>query len=166
MRAETLSYQLEQLRDKLLAHNLMVTVAESCTGGLIASAMTSLAGSSQWFDRGFVTYSNAAKTEMLGVSTAVLTAYGAVSEQTAAAMAEGALANSHASISVAVTGIAGPDGGTAPKPVGTVCLAWSDRQTTRTTRVLFQGDRASIRDQTVVMAIQGLLDLLESTGGH
>jgi len=166
MGVDTLSYQLEQLRDRLLAHKMMVAVAESCTGGRIASAMTSLPGSSHWFDRGFVTYSNSAKTEMLGVSTAILAAYGAVSEQTAAAMAEGALANSHAGISVAVTGIAGPDGGTDQKPVGTVCLAWSDRQITRTTTVLFSGDRESVREQTVVMSIQGLLDLLESTGGR
>jgi nicotinamide-nucleotide amidase len=166
MSVHTLSYQLEQLRDRLLVHNLMVAVAESCTGGGIASAMTSLAGSSHWFDRGFVTYSNSAKIEMLGVATSLLATYGAVSEQTAAAMAQGALANSHAGISVAVTGIAGPDGGTEQKPVGTVCLAWSNGQTTRTTTMLFTGDRASIREQAVALAIEGLLEILDSTGSQ
>ena len=164
MKGNTLSSLLELLRDRLLAHNLMLTVAESCTGGGIAKAITSLAGSSRWFDRGFVTYSNLAKTEMLGVPMATLDAYGAVSEQTATLMAEGALANSHAGISVAVTGIAGPEGGSDLKPVGTVCFAWSYQHTTRTTTAQFAGDREAVREQAILMAIQGLLDLLESSG--
>lgn len=153
---------LERLSASLLSREMMVVVAESCTGGGIAKAMTDLPGSSHWFERGFVTYANVAKTEMLGVSTETLQTHGAVSEQTAIEMAEGALARSHAGISVAVTGIAGPDGGTDQKPVGTVCFAWSHDRTTRSATAQFSGDRESIRAKSVMMAIQGLLDMLES----
>lgn len=142
---------------------LRLVSAESCTGGGLAHAVTAVAGSSGWFERGFVTYSNDSKRELLGVSTDTLERFGAVSEQTAVAMAVGALQHSHGDISVAVTGIAGPDGGSDEKPVGTVCLAWSQRNgPTRSTRVLLPGDRDAIRDQSVALALQGLLDLIES----
>lgn len=141
----------------------MLVTAESCTGGGLASILTSIPGSSVWFERGFITYSNDSKRELLGVHDDLLDSYGAVSEQAAAAMAAGAIANSHAAVSVAITGIAGPAGGTPDKPVGTVCLAWSIRNgETRTTRVVFDGDRRMIREQAILMALQGLLDLLES----
>jgi len=141
----------------------MLVTAESCTGGGLASLLTSIPGSSLWFERGFVTYSNESKQELLGVPHDVLAGYGAVSEQTASAMATGALANSHAAVSVAITGVAGPDGGTEDKPVGTVCLAWCIRDgEVRTTRVVFDGDRGKIREQAVLIALQGLLDFLES----
>ena len=154
---------LQRLGALLQARHMQVVTAESCTGGGVAERMTSYPGSSHWFERGFVTYSNAAKREQLDVPAAVLERFGAVSEETAAAMAEGALAHSHGQISVAVTGIAGPEGGSADKPVGTVCFAWSTATGgTRTARVLFDGDRARVREQSVLMAIQGLLDLLEA----
>jgi nicotinamide-nucleotide amidase len=138
---------------------LHVATAESCTGGLIAGALTDVAGSSGWFDRGFVTYSNAAKTEMLGVHAQTLAAHGAVSEATAAEMAAGALARSGADLAVAVTGIAGPDGGTPAKPVGTVCFAWARRAGAIDTATQhFAGDRAAVRAATVRAALQGLLD--------
>jgi len=145
----------------LLAHGMMVASAESCTGGGIAEAMTRLPGSSRWFERGFVTYSNEAKQELLGVSADTLQGYGAVSEQTAAEMAAGTLNNSHAQASIAVTGIAGPDGGTVEKPVGTVCFAWGLRdKEIITASIVFPGDRPAVRRQTVLMALQGLLDQL------
>lgn len=141
----------------------MLVTAESCTGGGLAYLLTSIPGSSLWYERGFITYSNDSKRELLSVSEDILLNYGAVSEHTAAAMATGAIENSHAAVSVAITGIAGPDGGTPDKPVGTVCLAWSIRNgETRTTGVIFDGDRRMIRDQAILMALQGLLDLLES----
>ena len=141
----------------------MLVTAESCTGGGLAWLLTSIPGSSAWFERGFITYSNDSKQELLGIPADLLLRYGAVSEQTAAAMASGAIANSHAAVSVAITGIAGPDGGTEEKPVGTVCLAWSIRNgATRTTQVVLAGDRMKIRQQAILMALQGLLDLLES----
>ena len=141
----------------------MLVTSESCTGGGLGWLLTGTPGSSTWFERGFISYSNESKREMLGVPENLLLNFGAVSEQTAAAMATGAIANSHAAVSVAITGIAGPDGGTAEKPVGTVCLAWSIRNgETRTTRVIFDGDRRKIREQAILLAMQGLLDLLES----
>ena len=149
----------ERVGRALAARRLKLATAESCTGGLIAGAITDVAGSSGWFDRGFVTYSNDAKTEMLGVRAETLAAHGAVSEATAAEMAAGALGRSRADIAVAVTGVAGPDGGTPAKPVGTVCFAWARRGgdiTTATRR--FPGDRAAVRDATVNAALQGLLD--------
>lgn len=155
---------IERLAEALLSHEMKVVTAESCTGGGIAYLMTSLPGSSLWFERGYVTYSNAAKVENLGVQNIILDQYGAVSEETATAMAEGALDHSHADIAVAVTGIAGPDGGTEEKPVGTVCFAWSrNNGETLTTRIHFEGDRQHVRDQSISMAIQGLLDILETT---
>ena len=141
---------------------LQVVTAESCTGGGIAQAMTSKAGSSAWFERGFVCYSNAAKQEQLGVGADVLAAHGAVSEATALAMAKGAVQRSRAHISVAVTGIAGPDGGTEEKPVGTVWIAWGQKLGYAEARCFrFSGDRAAVREQTIVQAIQGLCERLK-----
>jgi nicotinamide-nucleotide amidase len=152
----------QRLADAVLSHDYKLACAESCTGGGIAQLITSIPGSSQWFDRGFVTYSNESKQEMLDVPFDLLEQFGAVSEECAVAMAEGALQHSHADLALSVTGIAGPDGGTADKPVGTVCFGWSRRQgTSLSTRVLFKGDREQVRQQTTLMAIQGLLDMLE-----
>ena len=137
----------------------MLATAESCTGGLVAAACTDLAGSSEWFERGFVTYSNAAKVELLGVPASSIEQHGAVSEQVARAMAEGAIAASSARYSVAVTGIAGPGGGSAAKPVGTVWLACSERGGPTQARLLAAaGDRASIRAQSVSAALTLLLE--------
>ena len=122
--------------------------------------MTSIAGSSAWFERGYVTYSNAAKRELLGVSGKTLAKHGAVSEQTALEMARGALKRSRASVAVAVTGVAGPSGGSAAKPVGTVCFAWGTRKNLRSETRRFRGDRTSVRRQSVVAALEGVLDLL------
>lgn len=140
----------------LLARGLMLATAESCTGGLIAGACTDLAGSSAWFDRGFVTYSNAAKSEMLGVPPALIAAHGAVSEPVARAMAEGAVAHSAAQVAVAVTGVAGPSGGSADKPVGTVWFGWCVDGRTHSERRRFDGDRAAVRAQTVAHALAQL----------
>jgi len=137
--------------------NITIAVAESCTGGWIAKCCTDIAGSSSWFDRGFVTYSNAAKVEMLGVEQSSLDNYGAVSEQVALEMAKGALDKSSADISVAVTGIAGPEGGTDAKPVGTVWIAWADKSGAQATLYQFDGDREHVRFHTVITAMEGLI---------
>jgi nicotinamide-nucleotide amidase len=127
----------------------------------VAQVVTSVAGSSEWFDRGFVTYTNVSKRELLGVRTETLSRFGAVSEQAARDMAEGALAHSHAQVALAVTGVAGPSGGTPEKPVGTVCLAWAGKKReTRTAKRHFSGDREAVRRQSVAAALQGLLDFL------
>ncbi len=153
---------IERLAEAMISKRFTLACAESCTGGGIAHLATSLAGSSQWFDRGFVTYTNDSKKEMLAVAHDVLTKFGAVSEECAVAMAEGALAHSHANIAVSVTGIAGPDGGSEDKPVGTVCFGWTQRDSeTISTRVMFEGNRDEVRQQSILMAVQGLLDLLE-----
>ncbi|GAB1461380.1 nicotinamide-nucleotide amidase [Thauera sp.] len=145
--------------EALTARGLWLATAESCTGGWIAEAVTAIAGSSGWFDRGFVTYSNAAKTDMLGVRGDTLDTHGAVSEATVSEMAAGALARSRADLAVAVSGVAGPGGGSAAKPVGTVCLAWARRGApTATTTVHLAGDRAAVRRQTVLLALQGVLE--------
>ncbi len=141
----------------------MMASAESCTGGLIAGACTDLAGSSDWFERGFVTYSNAAKTELLGVDASLIDAHGAVSEPVARAMAAGALAHSPAQVSVAVTGVAGPAGGSAEKPVGTVWFGWSVEGQLRSERRRFDGDRAAVRAATVHYALQALVQLIRNT---
>jgi len=139
---------------------LRLATAESCTGGLIAAACTAVAGSSDWFERGFVTYSNAAKTEAIGVDAALIAAHGAVSEEVALAMARGALAHSQADLAVAVTGIAGPGGATPGKPVGTVWVALARRGAPPQADLLqLQGERAAIRAQTVEYALQRLLAL-------
>jgi len=135
----------------------MMATAESCTGGLIAGACTDLSGSSNWFERGFVTYSNAAKTELLGVDAALIDQSGAVSETVARAMASGALQRSHAQVSVAVTGVAGPTGGSADKPVGTVWFGWATPAGVFAERQCFTGDRAAVRQATVRHALAGLL---------
>lgn len=146
----------------LQAKNLLLATAESCTGGGVAQAVTEIAGSSEWFDCGFITYSNASKTEMLDVSAALLAQNGTVSEEVAAAMASGALANSNAHVSVATTGIAGPGGAVPGKPVGTICFAWAMGDQVHTERKVFSGDRHAVREQTVVYALQGLLRFLEA----
>jgi nicotinamide-nucleotide amidase len=143
----------------LAARGLKAATAESCTGGLIAGAITDVAGSSAWFDRGFVTYSNEAKVELLGVRPETLARFGAVSEATARAMVAGALERSRADIAVAVTGIAGPDGGTADKPVGLVWLAWGVRNgEVEAASCHFPGDRAAVREATVAFALEGLIE--------
>ncbi len=146
------------LADALRARRWRLATAESCTGGLIAATCTALAGSSDWFERGFVTYSNAAKTEQLGVDALLIAQHGAVSEPVVRAMAEGALLHSAADIAVAVTGIAGPGGSSAEKPVGLVWLALSHRgAATQAERLQLSGDRASVRAQTVAIALERLL---------
>lgn len=153
---------VERLAQRLQARGAMLATAESCTGGLIAAACTELAGSSAWFDRGFVTYSNQAKTELLGVAPALIERHGAVSEEVARAMAEGVLQRAAVQWAVSVTGIAGPAGGSADKPVGTVWIAWAGHgQETRAQRHRFQGDRAQVRMQTCHAALQGLIQILD-----
>jgi nicotinamide-nucleotide amidase len=147
----------------LKAHGLQLTTAESCTGGAIAQTITEIAGSSAWFERGFITYSNASKTALLNVPAALIAQHGAVSEEVAKAMAEGALANSNAQIAISTTGIAGPSGATPGKPVGTVCFGWARHgHETRTNRVLYKGDRQSVRQQAVAHALQELLLIIEN----
>lgn len=149
---------VEDLSRELLDRQWRCVTAESCTGGGIARALTELPGSSDWFERGFVTYSNEAKREMLGVSRQTLERFGAVSEQTAREMAEGALRHSRGHAAIAVTGIAGPSGGSADKPVGMVVFAWAVRDGGTTTRVRrFDGDRGRVREASVVQGLEGLL---------
>jgi nicotinamide-nucleotide amidase len=150
-----------QVGQALHAKRLLLCTAESCTGGGVSQAVTEIAGSSDWFDCGFVTYSNTAKAELLDVSPALIAQLGAVSEEVAAAMAQGALANSHAQVALSTTGIAGPGGAVPGKPVGTVCFAWSMGDATRTERLVFKGDRQAVREQSVVHALQGLLRFIE-----
>ena len=138
----------------------MLVTAESCTGGWVAQAVTSVAGSSDWFERGYVTYSNAAKREELGVSRKTLLRHGAVSEPTAREMARGALKHSRGTIALSVTGIAGPGGGAPGKPVGTVCFAWSRGRKIRSETKRFKGGRASVRRQSVIHALRGVLKWL------
>ncbi len=153
-----------QLGAALKQRGLMLALAESCTGGMVAEAITSIAGSSAWFDRGFVTYSNAAKMDMLGVYGKTLETFGAVSEQTAAEMAIGALKNSTAQIAGSITGIAGPDGGSAEKPVGTVCFAWvAENKPVSTCTQHFSGDRSSVRHQAAMFMMAGLIESLNSS---
>ena len=145
------------------AKAMMLATAESCTGGWVAQAVTAIGGSSEWFERGFVTYSDAAKQEMLGVSARSLAAHGAVSEQTAREMAAGALAHSRAQVAVAITGIAGPTGGSPEKPLGMVCFAWAIKGgVVSAVTQRFHGDRESVRRQSVIAALQGVLELLEA----
>jgi nicotinamide-nucleotide amidase len=153
-----------ELGKRLLAQRWRVATAESCTGGLVAGAITTIAGSSDWFDRGLVTYSNAAKRELLGVPQSVLDAYGAVSEPTAIAMAEGALQRSDGALTVAVTGIAGPGGGTAEKPVGMVCFAWARKGGATISRTHYlSGNRTDVRQTSVAIALRGLIDVVEAS---
>jgi nicotinamide-nucleotide amidase len=144
------------LAQALKASGYMMASAESCTGGLIAACCTGLSGSSDWFERGFVTYSNAAKTEQLGVPATLIEAHGAVSEEVARAMALGAVAHSRAQVSVAVTGVAGPTGGSADKPVGLVWFGWAVGEQAWTECRRFDGERDAVRAATVMHALQGL----------
>lgn len=148
------------LADLLIKNKRLLATAESCTGGLIAAACTELSGSSAWFDRGFVTYSNAAKTELLGVDPVLIETHGAVSEAVARAMVVGALARSAAQVAIAVTGVAGPTGGSADKPVGTVWFGLAVPGQVITERCLFPGDRAAVRTATVQHGLQRLRQLL------
>ena len=143
-----------------LERGVRIATAESCTGGLVAAAITAVAGSSDWFDRGFVTYSDAAKVDSLGVPSGTLARCGAVSEEVALAMAQGALRSGGAQWSVAVTGIAGPAGGTRDKPVGTVCFAWAGPKAAEACRTRLEGDRAGVRRESVRIALRGLLERL------
>lgn len=138
-----------------------MAAAESCTGGMISATCTDLAGSSNWFERGFVTYSNEAKTDLLGVDAALIAEHGAVSEQVASAMAQGAIVRSNAQVSVAVTGVAGPSGGSPEKPVGTVWFGWSVLGKVTSECQHFEGDRAAVRTATVRFALKRLADLLD-----
>jgi len=149
---------VETLAARLRQRGWRLATAESCTGGLIAAACTALVGSSDWFERGFVTYSNAAKTELLGVDAALIAAHGAVSEEVARAMAAGALQHAPVHISVAVTGIAGPGGAVPGKPVGTVWLAWATAAGVQAERLQLPGDRAAVRAATVELALRRLCE--------
>ena len=152
-----------ELGAALKTRRLMVAMAESCTGGLVAEAITRIAGSSAWFDRGFVTYSNTAKIDMLDVDSKTLQKFGAVSEQTAMEMATGALKNSAAQIAGSITGIAGPDGGTLEKPVGTVCFAWAGQNLpVSASTQIFSGNRETIRQQAAIYMMAGLIERLSS----
>jgi nicotinamide-nucleotide amidase len=154
---------VQAIAARLAAHGAMLATAESCTGGWAAQALTALAGSSNWFERGFVTYSNGAKQEMLGVRAETLARHGAVSEETAREMALGAIAHSGASVGLAITGIAGPGGGTREKPVGTVCFAWALKgAAARSETRHFSGDREAVRRQSVERALAGVLELLDA----
>lgn len=165
MSTQPFSALAHELAEQLRTKNLKITLAESCTGGLLAAQLTDLSHASQWFDRGFVTYSNEAKTELIGVSPTLIENHGAVSEEVAQAMARGALANSRAQVSIAITGIAGPGGGTANKPVGMVCFAWGIAHkgliNIHSKTKQFSGDRQMVREQACVFALQELLRLLK-----
>jgi nicotinamide-nucleotide amidase len=141
----------------LHTHGLVLATAESCTGGGVSQAVTEVAGSTSWFDCGFVVYSNASKTELLDVPDALIAQFGSVSEEVAAVMAQGALANSNANVALSTTGIAGPTGAVPGKPVGTVCFGWATKDGVHTERLVFTGDRQSVREQSVRHALQGLL---------
>ena len=163
-RLEALAGRLGAL---LVNEQLKLVTAESCTGGWVAQCLTAIAGSSAWFDRGFVTYSNEAKQEMLGVPPDMLAEHGAVSQPVAVAMAEGALRNSRADWAVAITGIAGPTGGSPQKPVGTVCFAWAcrDGRIVTSTRH-FPGSREDVRAQSVEHALSGLIERMDQSTGE
>jgi len=158
---EELHQLAAELGEKLRARGWMLATAESCTGGWVGQLLTSLPGSSQWYERGFITYANAAKVEMLGVPEETLATHGAVSEQTAAAMAAGALKHSHAQATLAISGIAGPGGGTPQKPVGLVCYGWAlEDGTVMSSTCRLDGDREEIRSRAVAAALRGLIDLI------
>jgi len=157
-------YQLAaEVGEALKSRGLMLATAESCTGGWISEAVTMVPGSSEWFERGFVTYTYISKREMLGVKEATLAAHGAVAEEIVREMAAGALERSHAQVAVAVSGVAGPSGGTPEKPVGTVCIAWAVKGgSLRVETARFGGDRESVRRQSVERALRGVLEILVS----
>lgn len=153
---------LREVREVLQQKQLSLVTAESCTGGWVAQSITSIPGSSVWFERGFVTYSNASKTEMLGVDADLILTHGAVSEQVAKAMAEGALAHSRAQLSLSITGVAGPDGGSDEKPVGTVWFGWAIENKPPVAEMRkFDGDREAVRRQAVEFSLGGLLSFLD-----
>lgn len=159
--SSTVLETIKQIGERLESNKEMLATAESCTGGWVGQVITSVPGTSHWYDRGFITYSNSAKREMLGVPTDVLARFGAVSEQTARAMAEGALQNSSARYALSITGIAGPQGGTPEKPVGYVCFAWAGlRRDTQTECIRLNGDRDEIRWQAVQHAMEKMLDFI------
>jgi len=160
--ADTLSLLGTLVGARLKERGLVLACAESCTGGWVAQTVTAVAGSSAWFDRGFVTYSNQAKQDMLGVPAQTLEQYGAVSEETAHAMVVGALTHSLAQVALSITGIAGPTGGTPEKPVGLVCFGWAKGEAVQTESVRFDGDREAVRRQAVIHVLQGLLALIEA----
>lgn len=160
---QTQAVLVKQLSEQLRRKQWRVSTAESCTGGLIAAAITELAGSSDVFECGFVTYSNKAKQKQLGVPASLLIEHGAVSEPVALAMAKGAAVSAAADVSVAVTGIAGPGGGSEAKPVGTVWIAWYCRGRTSAQRFIFAGERHQVRQATVVQALRGLLAQIDET---
>ena len=158
---EELHQLARELGEKLHARGWMLATAESCTGGWVGQLLTSLPGSSQWFERGFITYANAAKIEMLGVPADLIDTHGAVSEATASAMATGALAHSHAQATLAISGIAGPGGGTPRKPVGLVCYGWALADgTVMSSTCRLDGDREEIRSRAVAAALRGLIELI------
>jgi nicotinamide-nucleotide amidase len=150
----------KKLGKRLKARRAMLVTAESCTGGWVSQAVTAVPGSSGWFERGFVTYSNAAKRELLGVRNKTLREHGAVSEETAREMAKGALKKSRGTIAVAITGVAGPTGGSDAKPVGTVCFAFASRRGVLSETRRFKGNRESVRRQSVIRALEGVLETL------
>lgn len=156
----------ERLGEALGCRGMMLTTAESCTGGWVGEVLTGVPGSSQWFDRGFITYTNISKQEMLGVRAETLTRHGAVSEATVREMVTGALEHSRAQAAVAISGVAGPGGGTPEKPVGTVCFGWGLRGAEiRTERLHFDGDRRDVRAQSVAHAIAQMLAMIEAVRG-
>lgn len=170
MQNQELTIIIEQLAELLIKNNQKVAVAESCTGGWVAKVLTDLSGSSSWFDRGFVTYSNEAKHEMLAVTQSALETHGAVSEETVIEMALGALTKSHADFSLSVSGIAGPSGGSAEKPVGLVWFSWAGKANNEqhifaSEQQVFDGDRNSVRQQAVTYALSGLLKHLNEYFG-
>lgn len=153
---------VSDVAQRLILNQEMLAVAESCTGGWLAKVCTDMAGSSTWFERGFVTYSNEAKYEMLGVSLESINTYGAVSQQTVEAMVTGALSHSHANWAIAISGVAGPNGGTEANPVGSVWFAWMKKnQQAVTSKQLFSGDRNQVRQQSVEFALEQLFKLLK-----
>jgi len=161
---------VEQVAEHLLRHQQKLAVAESCTGGWVAKVLTDLAGSSEWFERGFVTYSNQAKNEMLSVSETTLNTCGAVSQETVGEMALGALKNSHADFSLSVSGIAGPGGGSVDKPVGLVWFSWAKKEDNEPIVIasehqVFKGDREAVRQQAVKYVIAKLITLLDENFG-
>ena len=164
MPSDTLSTLATLVGARLKAAGETLATAESCTGGWAAQSVTAIAGSSEWFERGFVTYTNAAKQEMLGVSAATIGQHGAVSEQAAGEMAAGALERSHAGFAISITGVAGPTGGSRAKPVGTVCFGWARRAdgALRVETRRFEGDREAVRRQSVIHALQGVIEWLDA----
>lgn len=158
---ETVNDLAARVGQLLQQRGLLLTTAESCTGGGVAHAITDIAGSSDWFDCGYITYSNASKTELLDVPAALIAQHGTVSEEIAAAMAQGALSNSNAHVTLSTTGIAGPGGAVPGKPVGTICFGWAKGDEVHTERLVFNGDRQQIREQTVAHALRGVLRFLD-----